>query len=65
VPDAKGNAVDVATGKVVQGADVGKSSSEIAAEQRQQSKPKNPTVINAGVTNNNTVIREEKILKPA
>lgn len=63
VPDKKGNAVDVATGKVVQGADVGKSSNEIAIEQRNQSKPKNPTVINAGVTNNSTIISEERLVK--
>jgi hypothetical protein len=60
VPDEKGNAVDVASGKVVQGADVGKSSTEISMEQRQQSKPKNPTIINAGVTNNPVVIQERK-----
>jgi hypothetical protein len=63
VPDKKGNAVDVATGKVVQGADVGKSSNEIAIEQRNQSKPKNPTVVNAGVTNNSTIISEERLVK--
>ena len=62
VPDKKGNAVDVETGKVVQGSNIGKSSNEIAVEQRNQSKPKNPTVVNAGVTNNTTIIREEKIL---
>ncbi len=62
VPDKKGNAVDVETGKVVQGANIGKSSNEIAVEQRNQSKPKNPTVVNAGVTNNTTIIREEKII---
>jgi hypothetical protein len=65
VPDKKGNAVDVATGKVVEGANIGKSSNEIAVEQRNQSKPKNPTVVNAGVTNNTTIIREEKILSAA
>jgi hypothetical protein len=65
VPDKKGNAVDVETGKVVQGANIGKSSNEIAVEQRNQSKPKNPTVVNAGVTNNTTIIREEKILPAA
>lgn len=65
VPDKKGNAVDVETGKVVQGANVGKSSNEIAIEQRNQSKPKNPTVVNAGVTNNTTIIREEKIIPAA
>jgi len=62
VPDKKGNAVDVETGKVIQGSNIGKSSNEIAVEQRNQSKPKNPTVVNAGVTNNTTIIREEKIL---
>jgi len=65
VPDKKGNAVDVETGKVIQGANVGKSSNEIAVEQRNQSKPKNPTVVNASVTNNTTIIREEKIIKAA
>ena len=63
VPDSKGNAVNVATGKVVEGANIGKSSNEIAMEQRQQSKPKNPTVINAGVTNNSTIISEERLVK--
>jgi len=62
VPDSKGNKVDVATGKVIEGANIGKSSNEIAMEQRQQSKPKNPTVVNAGVTNNTTVIRDEKVV---
>ena len=63
VPDSKGNAVNVATGKVVEGANIGKSSNEIAMEQRQQSKPKNPTIINAGVTNNSTIISEERLVK--
>jgi hypothetical protein len=62
VPDKKGNAVDVATGKVVQGADVGKSSNEIATEQRQQSKPKNPTVVNTAVVNNTTVIQDRRVV---
>jgi hypothetical protein len=62
VPDKKGNTVDVATGKVVQGADVGKSSNEIAAEQRQQSKPKNPTVVNTAIVNNTTVIQDRKVV---
>jgi len=65
VPDSKGNAVNVATGKVVEGANIGKSSNEIAIEQRNQSKPKNPTVVNASITNNTTIIREEKILNAA
>ncbi len=65
VPDKLGNAVDVSTGKVVEGANIGKSSNEIAMEQRQQSKPQNPKVINAGITNNTTIISEEKILHPA
>lgn len=63
VPDKKGNAVDVATGKVVEGANIGKSSNEIAVEQRNQSKPKNPVVVNAGVTNNSTLISEERLVK--
>lgn len=63
VPDKKGNAVDVATGKVVEGANIGKSSNEIAIKQRNQSKPKNPTVINAGVNNNSTLISDERIVK--
>ena len=62
VPDKKGNTVDVETGKVVQGANVGKSSSEIAVEQRNQSKPQNPKIINAGVTNNTTVVSERKVV---
>jgi hypothetical protein len=62
VPDKKGNAVDVATGKVVEGANIGKSSNEIAVEQRNQSKPKNPTVVNAGVTNNTTIVQDRKVV---
>ena len=53
VTSKTGATVDPATGEQKgQGLNVGKSSTELAVEQRNQSKPKNPTIINAGVTNN-------------
>ena len=56
VTSKTGATVDPATGQAKGGGlDVGKSSTELAVEQRNQSKPKNPTVINAGVTNNTVV----------
>jgi hypothetical protein len=56
VTSKTGATVDPATGQSKgEGLNVGKSSTELAVEQRNQSKPKNPTVINAGVTNTTVV----------
>jgi hypothetical protein len=56
VTSKTGATVDPATGQAKgEGLNVGKSSTELAVEQRNQSKPKNPTVINAGVTNTTVV----------
>ena len=56
VTSKTGATIDPATGEQKgQGLNVGKSSTELAVEQRNQSKPKNPTVINASVTNNTLV----------
>jgi len=56
VTSKTGATVDPATGQSKgEGLNVGKSSTELAVEQRNQSKPKNPTVINASVTNNTLV----------
>jgi len=51
VPTKSGKAVDLATGKEPE-YDIGKSSAELAKEQRGQSKPQNPTYVNARTTNN-------------
>jgi hypothetical protein len=60
-----GATVDPATGQSKgEGLNVGKSSTELAVEQRNQSKPKTPTVINAGVTNN-TVVESTQLRKAA
>lgn len=56
VTSKTGATVDPATGQAKgEGLNVGKSSTELAVEQRNQSKPKNPTVINASVTNTTVV----------
>jgi hypothetical protein len=56
VTSKTGATVDPATGEQKgQGLNVGKSSTELAVEQRNQSKPKTPTVINASVTNTTVV----------
>ena len=56
VTSKSGATVDPATGQAKgEGLNVGKSSTELAVEQRNQSKPKTPTVINAGVTNTTVV----------
>ena len=56
VTSKTGATIDPATGQQKgEGLNVGKSSTELAVEQRNQSKPKNPTVINAGVTNTTVV----------
>ena len=52
VSNKSGKAVDLETGKPPPNYDVGKSSAELAAEQRGQSKPKNPVYVNATTTNN-------------
>lgn len=63
VTSKSGATVDPATGQSKgEGLNVGKSSTELAVEQRNQSKPKNPTVINAGVTNN-TVVESTQLRK--
>ncbi len=58
VPNKSGKPVDLATGKQAPDYDIGKSSSELSKEQREQSKPQNPTYINARTTNN--VVAETK-----
>jgi hypothetical protein len=56
VTSKTGATIDPATGQAKgEGLNVGKSSTELAVEQRNQSKPKTPTVINAGVTNTTVV----------
>jgi hypothetical protein len=56
VTSKTGATIDPATGQAKgEGLNVGKSSTELAVEQRNQSKPKNPTVINASVTNTTVV----------
>jgi hypothetical protein len=63
VTSKSGVTVDPATGQQKgEGLNVGKSSTELAVEQRNQSKPKTPTVINAGVTNN-TVVETKQLRK--
>ena len=63
VTSKSGATIDPATGKSKgEGLNVGKSSTELAVEQRNQSKPKNPTVINAGITNN-TVVESKQLRK--
>jgi LAS superfamily LD-carboxypeptidase LdcB len=63
VTSKSGATVDPATGQQKgEGLNVGKSSTELAVEQRNQSKPKTPTVINAGVTNN-TVVESKQLRK--
>jgi hypothetical protein len=65
VTTKSGATVDPATGQSKgEGLNVGKSSTELAVEQRNQSKPKTPTVINAGVTNN-TVVESTQLRKAA
>jgi hypothetical protein len=65
VTSKTGATVDPATGQSKgEGLNVGKSSTELAVEQRNQSKPKTPTVINAGVTNN-TVVESTQLRKAA
>lgn len=43
--------------KTPTGSDVGRTSTDIAAQQRQQQKPSTPIVVNAPVTNNNTTVQ--------
>ena len=68
VPDGdvvanKGKAVDLETGKKPPNYDVGKSSAELAAEQRGQSKPNNPLYVNATTTNNTAVEKNTVLLQ--
>ena len=68
VPDGdvvanKGKAVELGTGKTPPNYDVGKSSAEIAAEQRGQSKPSNPLYVNATTTNNTAVEKNTALLQ--
>jgi len=60
VANKSGKAVDLESGKKTPNYDIGKSSSEIAAEQRGQSKPQNPTYVDARTTNNNIVEKNKK-----
>ena len=65
VASKSGATIDPSTGKSQgEGLNVGKSSTELAVEQRNQSKPKTPTVINAGTTNN-TVVETKQLRKEA
>jgi len=52
-----GKVVNLATGKPEVGEKVAKNSVELAQNQREQEKRQTPTVINAGITNNNTNVR--------
>jgi D-alanyl-D-alanine dipeptidase len=52
-----GKVVNLATGKQEVGEKVAKNSVELAQNQREQEKRQTPTVINAGITNNNTNVR--------
>jgi hypothetical protein len=63
VPNKSGKAVDLETGKPPPNYDVGKSSAEIAAEQRKQSKPNNPLYVNATTTNNTAVEKNTALLQ--
>ena len=68
VPDGdvvanKGKAVELGTGKTPPNYDVGKSSAEIAVEQRGQSKPKNPAYVNATTTNNTDIKTDTTIVQ--
>lgn len=65
VANKSGKAVDLETGKKPPNYDIGKSSSEIAAEQRGQSKPQNPTYVDARTTNNNVVEKNKKYVPVA
>jgi hypothetical protein len=51
------------TGKPPPNYDVGKSSTELAAEQRKQSKPNNPLYVNATTTNNTMVEKNTTLLQ--
>jgi len=52
-----GKVVNLATGKPEVGEKVAKNSVELAQNQREQEKRQTPTIINAGITNNNTNVR--------
>lgn len=57
--DSQGKPIDVSTGKTEVGTEIAKASTDLSVEQRGQSKPQNPTVINARTTNN-TVAETKK-----
>ena len=52
-----GKVINLATGKPEVGEKVAKNSVELAQNQREQEKRQTPTVINAGITNNNMNVR--------
>ena len=57
VVNDSGKVTNLATGKPEVGEKVAKNSVELAQNQREQEKRQTPTVINAGITNNNTNVR--------
>ena len=57
VVNDSGKVTNLETGKPAVGEKVSKNSVELAQNQREQEKRQTPTVINAGITNNNTNIR--------
>jgi hypothetical protein len=64
VTGSSGATVDPSTGQQTgQGLNVGKSSTELAAEQRKQSKPNNPLYVNATTTNNTAVEKNTTLLQ--
>ena len=56
IPSSSGSAIDPSTGKQ-SGKQLAAASTEVATNQREQEKRQTPTVINAGITNNNTNVR--------
>jgi len=56
IPSSGGATIDPSTGKQ-SGKQLAAASTEVAVNQREQEKRQTPTVINAGITNNNTNIR--------
>jgi len=56
--DSQGKPIDVSTGKTEVGTELSKASNQLSIEQREQSKPQNPTIILAGTKNN--IVAETK-----
>lgn len=56
--DSQGKPIDVSTGKTEVGTELAKASNELSAEQRKQSKPQNPTYVDARTKNN--IVAETK-----